>query len=67
MDHIGRLEHLTSQHDKDEMWISTLDLRTFFWQFMLDEDSRPLTDKFFMYKWSISVDLHAHGFVGQLC
>ncbi len=43
MDRIGRLKHLASQHDKDEMWISTLDLRTSFWQFMLDEDSRPLT------------------------
>ena len=25
------------------MWISTLNLRTSFWQLMLDEDSRPLT------------------------
>jgi hypothetical protein len=24
------------------MWISTLDLRTSFWQLTLDEDSRPL-------------------------
>ena len=43
MDRIGRLKHLASQNGKEEMWISTLDLRTSFWQLMLDEDSRPLT------------------------
>jgi hypothetical protein len=43
MDRIGRLKHLTHANGKDEMWISTLDLRTSFWQLMLDEDSRPLT------------------------
>jgi hypothetical protein len=43
MDRIGLLKHLTSQHVKDEMWISTLDLSTSFCQLMLDEDSRPLT------------------------
>jgi hypothetical protein len=42
IERIARLKHETSAKGCLEMWISTLDLRTSFWQLTLDEDSRPL-------------------------
>jgi hypothetical protein len=42
IERIARLKHETSAKGCSEMWISTLELRTSFWQLTLDEDSRPL-------------------------
>jgi hypothetical protein len=42
IERISRFKHETSAKGCLEMWISTLDLRTSFWQLTLDEDSRPL-------------------------
>jgi hypothetical protein len=42
IERIARLKHETSAKGCLEMWISTLDLCTSFWQLTLDEYSRPL-------------------------
>jgi hypothetical protein len=43
IERITRLKHEANTKGITEMWISTLDLRTSFWQLTLDEPSRPLT------------------------
>jgi hypothetical protein len=43
IERIARLKHEANAKGITEMWISTLDLRTSFWQLTLDEASRPLT------------------------
>jgi hypothetical protein len=43
IERITRMKHESNAKGCSEMWISTLDLRTSFWQLTLDEDSRPLT------------------------
>ncbi len=43
IERIARLKHEANTKGITEMWISTLDLRTSFWQLTLDEASRPLT------------------------
>jgi hypothetical protein len=42
IERITRLKYEVNVEGCLEMWISTLDLRTSFWQLTLDEDSRPL-------------------------
>jgi hypothetical protein len=42
IERIARLKHEVNTKGITEMWISTLDLRTSFWQLTLDEASRPL-------------------------
>ena len=43
IDRVGRLRTEALKAGKSEIWISTIDLRTSFWQLLLDEESRPLT------------------------
>ncbi len=43
IERIARLKYQANAKGITEMWISTLDLRTSFWQLTLDEASRPLT------------------------
>ena len=43
IDRIARVKHEAARKGITEMWISTIDLRTSFWQLKLHEDSRPLT------------------------
>ena len=42
IDRIARVKHEAARKGITEMWISTIDLRTSFWQLKLHEDSRPL-------------------------
>ncbi len=55
IERIVRLKHEANAKGTTEMWISTLDLRTSFWQLTLDESSRSLTSfttKAGTYQWT---------------
>jgi len=41
IDRVGRLRTEALKAGKSEIWISTIDLRTSFWQLLLDEESQP--------------------------